>query len=211
MMENLYAIVDDATKIILSFPGSYSTAHYVSQGILKTKAVMIPTSLQSVSDSLKRYDLKNDVLKLDIKENSWVSLVPPHQISKTIIQKRNICRLRSSYIYSLEQRFLKISGIRSIIHFDEHITPFLISEIKKSKPETDEYADGIVDYANIQSISPAAAYREIKLMLDSSGLIKIRNQAWFLTFVKKFNSLTNKKEFDEEMEKAWDHFELWRA
>lgn len=210
-MENLYAIVDDETKIILSFPGSYSTAHYVTQGMLKTKAVMIPTSLQTVSESLKRYDLKNDVLKLDIKENSWVSLVPPHLISKTIIQKRNICRLRSSYIYSLEQRFLKISGIRSIIHFDEHVTPFLLSEIKRSNPETDEYSDGIVDYANIQSISPAAAYREIKMMLESSGLMKIRNQAWFHVFVNKFNSLTNKKQFDDEMDKAWNHFEMWRA
>lgn len=210
-MENLYCVIDESTNIILSFPRSYTAAKCVAQGILNTKAVMIPTSLSKIGQEFKRYNLQKDFLKLEITDNSWVSLVADHLVNSQLQQKRKIARLRSIYIYSLEQRFLKIQNSRSIIHFDEHVYAHLLDDIKKSDPSTNTYSQGIVEYANIQSISPNAAYNEIQFMLDSSGLIKIRNYAWFLVYVKKFNALVTKKDLDIEMNTVWHLSELWRA
>jgi hypothetical protein len=211
-MENLYAVIDTPTSIILSFPKSYTAAECVTQGLLDTKALMIPTSLSKIGKEFKSYNLQKDFLKLDISENSWISKVPEHLVNFDLQKKRKIARIRSIYIYSLEQRFLKIQNIRSIIHFDEHVYVNLLDDIKKSNPMTDTYSQGIVEYANIQSISPKTAYQEIKFMLDSSGLIKIRNYAWFKMYVKKFNVLTNRKDLDIEMDAAWKKkSKLWLA
>ena len=210
-MENMYAVIDVKTNIILSFPKSYTAAECVTQGLLDTKAIMIPTSLSKVGNEIKSYNLEKDFLKLDISENSWISKVSDHLINFDLQKKRKIARLRSIYIYSLEQRFLKIQNIRSIIHFDEHVYANLLDDIKKSEPMTDTYSQGIVEYANIQAISPKTAYQEIKFMLDSSGLIKIRNYAWFKHYVKRFNALTTRKDLDIEMAAVWRYGELWRA
>jgi hypothetical protein len=210
-VENLYAVIDNSTNIILSFPRSYTAANCVAQGILNTKAVMIPTSISKVGDEFKRYNLQKDFLKFSVNDKSWVSIVPDHLVNSNLQQKRKIARLRSVYIYSLEQRFLKIQNARSIIHFDEQVYAYLLDNIKKSDPASNIYPQGIIEYANIQSIAPKAAYNEIKFMLDSSGLIKIRNYAWFLVYVKKFNALVTKKELENEMDNAWHLSELWRA
>ena len=210
-MENMYAVVDKTTNIILSFPKSYTAAECVTQGLLDTKAIMIPTSLSKVGKEFKSYNLEKDFLKLSISETSWLSKVPDHLINFNLQKKRKIARLRSIYIYSLEQRFLKIQNIRSIIHFDEHVYANLLDDIKKSDPITDTYSQGIVEYANIQAISPKTAYQEIKFMLDSSGLIKIRNYAWFKHYVKRFNALHTRKDLDIEMAAVWKYSELWRA
>lgn len=207
-MENLYAVIDKTTNIILSFPKSYTAAKCVTEGILDTKAVMIPTSIPQVGKEFKRYNLQKDFLKLSISDTSWVSIVPDHLINLHLQRKRKIARLRSVYIYSLEQRFLKIQNARSVIHFDEQVYAHLLDDVKKSDHITGKYSQGIVEYANIQSISPKAAYQEIKFMLDSSGLIKIRNYAWFTEYVRKFNSLTTKEELQAEVKNAWQSLVL---
>jgi len=210
-MNNLYAVIDKPTNLILCFPKSYTAADCVTQGFLDTKAIMIPTSLSKVGKEFKSYNLKKDFLELTMSETSWISKVPEHLINYNLQRKKQIARLRSIYIYSLEQRFLKRQNIRSILHFDEHVYANLLDAIKKSDPITDNYAQGIVEYANIQSISPKTAYQEIKFMLDSSGLIKIRNYAWFKHYVKRFNALHTKKDLEIEMAAVLQYGQLWRA
>jgi hypothetical protein len=205
--ENCYAVFDTSTRIILVFPQSYTTAVYVSQGMLNTEPILIPTSLARVGNELKQFDLNVDVLKLTPKQGHWVSLVPDHLVNEQLIKQREIARLRSDYIYVLEQQF-KIQNARSMLHFDEHVATYLLDEVNKSDPTTDLYSQGIIEYANIQSMEFKAAYQEVKFLLDSSGLIKIRNYAWFTEYVRKFNSLTTKEELQAEVKNAWQSLVL---
>jgi hypothetical protein len=205
--ENSYAVFDAESRIILVFPESYTTAVCVSQGMLNTEPILIPTSLKKISNELKQYNLDTDVLKLTPKQGHWVSLVPDHLITEQLMLRIEIARLRSEYIYVLEQQF-KIQNARSMLHFDEHVASYLIVEINESEPMTNTYAKGIVEYANIQNISPAAAYEELKFMIESSGLIKIRNYAWFSEYVRKFNNLTTKEELQAEIKNSWQSLVL---
>lgn len=205
--ENCYAVFDTSTRIILVFPQSFTTAVYVSQGMLNTEPILIPTSLSRVGNELKQFDLNVDVLKLTPKQGHWVSLVPDHLVNDQLLKQREIARLRSDYIYVLEQQF-KIQNARSMLHFDEHVATYLLDEINKSEPMTNTYSQGIVEYASIQSIEVSAAYQEIRFMLDSSGLIKIRNYAWFTEYVRKFNCLTTKEELQAEVKNAWQSLVL---
>jgi hypothetical protein len=205
--ENIYAVYDTETRIILCFPRSYTTALYVSQGILNTEPILIPSSLARVGNELKQFNLNVDVLRLTPKQGHWVSLVPDHLVNDKLSKQREIAKLRSEYIYVLEQQF-KIQNARSILHFDEQVMSFLSHEVNKSEPMTDTYSMGIIEYANIQSISPKVAYQEIKFMLDSSSLIKIRNYAWFTEYIRKFNSLTTKEELAAEVKNAWQSLVL---
>jgi hypothetical protein len=205
--ENTYAVFDTETRIILVFPQSYTTAVCVSRGMLNTEPILLPTSLARVGNELKQYNLDSDVLKLTPKQGHWVSLVPDHLITEQLMKQREIATLRSEYIYVLEQQF-KIQNARSMLYFDEHVATYLIDEINKSEPMTDTYSKGIVEYASIQFISPAAAYQELKFMIESSGLIKIRNYAWFSEYVRKFNGLTTKEELQAEVKNSWQSLVL---
>lgn len=208
MMENIYAVFDTATRIILAFPRSYTTAVYVSQGILNTEAILVPTTLEKVDREFKQYDLNVDVLKLTPKTaGKWVEMIHDQLVHDELRKKIEIAKLRAEYIYVLEQQF-KIQNARSMLHFDEFVVAYLLDEIGKSNPENDYYSDGIKEYATIQSLSPNVAYKEIKFMLDSSGLIKIRNYAWFMEYVRKFNTLTTKEELTAEVKNAWQSLVL---
>lgn len=207
MMENIYAVFDTATRIILAFPRSYTTAVYVSQGILNTEAILVPTTLEKVDREFKQYDLNVDVLKLTPKTGKWVQLIPDQLVNDELRKKIQIAKLRAEYIYVLEQQF-KIQNARSMLHFDEFVVTYLLDEISKCDPDKEYYSDGIREYANIQSLSPKVAYQEIKFMLDSSGLIKIRNYAWFMEYVRRFNTLTTKEELAAEVKNAWQSLVL---
>jgi hypothetical protein len=201
-MENISAVVDTTTRAILAFPRSFTTAVYVSQGIVNTEPILIPTSIQVVDEDLKQYNLNVDILRLTPKNKNWFGIVPDVLVTKSLLERRANARLRSSYIYTLEQQF-QIQNFRSRIHYDESVSSHLLSELSKCNPETNTYSYGIVEYANIQEIEPSAAYQELSVMLDSSGLIKIRNFAWFIEYVRRFNMITDKEQLDIEMKNAW--------
>lgn len=202
-MENMCAVIDTTSRAILAFPQSYTTAVYVAQGIVNSEPVLIPSSLPQVDSEFKQFNLNTDILKLTPKDDTWVSAMPDMFITKELLERRNIAKLRSNYIYVLEQQF-KMQNFRSIIYHDESVAAHLLKALKESDPMTNTFAYEITEYANIQGISPLAAYQELSVMLDSSGLIKIRNFAWFVEYVRKFNSLTTVAELDAEMINAWD-------
>lgn len=203
IVENMCAVIDTTSRAILAFPQSYTTAVYVAQGIVNSEPVLIPSSLPQVDSEFKQFNLNTDILKLTPKDDTWVSAMPDMFITKELLERREIAKIRSNYIYVLEQQF-KIQNFRSIIYHDEAVAAHLLKELANSNPSTDTFAYGIVEYANIQGISPLAAYQELSVMLDSSGLIKIRNFAWFVDYVRKFNTLTTVAQLDAEMINAWD-------
>lgn len=202
-MENMYAVVDTTTRAILAFPNTQITAVYVSQGIVNSEPILIPSSLQTVGEDLEQYNLDTDVLKVAPKNGSWVELMPDMLITKSLMERRNTAKLRSKYIYILEQQF-KIQNARSLLHYDESVNAHLLMELNKCDPTTNTYSYGILEYANIQKIDPSTAYQELTVMLDSSGLIKIRNFAWFMEYVRRFNMHNTKKSLEDEMQNAWD-------
>ena len=65
-MENMYAVVDTTTRAILAFPNTQITAVYVSQGIVNSEPILIPTSLQTVGEDLEQYNLDTDVLIVQV-------------------------------------------------------------------------------------------------------------------------------------------------
>jgi hypothetical protein len=200
-MKNLNAVKDISTQAILTFTKSYSCAVAVSQGLINTEPVIIPTSIQKINTHVKKFDLLNDHLCCVPEE--WVGSLPKNLITQDYLDRKRIATLRATYIYSLEIHLSSITS-RGIIGFDDSVMPHLMREHSLSNPETSEYSYGIVEYANIHNITPDTAYQEIGVMIETCGLIKIRAFTWMQICIDRLNLITNPADLQKEWKDCWE-------
>jgi hypothetical protein len=200
-MSALYTVIDVSTKAILALPKSFTTAIAVSKGMINTDVVVIPIEIDSVAQELKQFDFEKDKLRLTPKQDTWIGYMPELIITKEYMDRKKIASVRAHYIHALEEQFRR-QNERSVLYFDESIMAFLIKDMEASDPKTDTYANGIVEYASAHNISNKTAYEELTLMLETSGLIKMRNFAWFGVYVDKFNKLSTRDELRQGFKDA---------
>jgi hypothetical protein len=156
---------------------------------------MFPGSLPWRAKELENIDLKSNHLMIN---NGNISILPDHLVTEKFLANKEVAKLRALYINSLEV-YLKIQLARVNIFNDENVVTYMQREVVASTPEVGVYSNGIHEYANISEISPESAYNELKLMLDSISLIKLRNMAWYRKYVSIINTLHTK----EEMKRAF--------
>lgn len=200
-MKNLNCVVDISSKAILTFTKSYSCAVAVSQGLINTESLIIPTALPKVMTMAKQFDLIND--HLASTPDAWLTSLPKKLITPEYLTRRKLASLRGTYIFSLETHLESVTK-RGNINFDDSVMSHLIREHSLCKPNEGHYSYGIIEYANIQEIPVEVAYKEIGLMIESCGLIKIRSFAWMQTCINKINSVTNTNEFDRVWKECWE-------
>lgn len=200
-MKNLNAVKDISTQAILTFTKSYSCAVAVSQGLINTEPLIIPTSIQRITNHVKKFDLLND--HLCGVPDVWIGSLSKDLITQDYLERKKIATLRATYINSLEVHLTTITS-RGIIGFDDSVMPHLIDAHSLSNPETSQYSYGIIEYANIHNITPETAYQEIGVMIETCGLIKIRAFAWMQICIDRLNSITNPADLQKEWKDCWE-------
>jgi hypothetical protein len=200
-MKNLNAVKDISTQAILTFTKSYSSAVAVSQGLINTEPLIIPTALPKVTTMAKQFDLIND--HLASTPDDWLTSLPKKLITPEYLTRRKLANLRATYIFSLETHLESVTQ-RGNINFDDSVMMHLIRAHSICRPEENFYSYGVVEYANIQNIDPKTAYQEIGLMIESCGLIKIRSFAWMQTCINKINAVTNTNDFGPVWKECWE-------
>lgn len=207
-MNDLYMVIDCGTHGVLCFAKTPVAANSVSLGFINSVAEMLPYSIPRRAQQFKKLnlDLDNGIFKI-----SHGHLVPleEHLQTPEFLQQRRIARMRAAYIYSLETH-LKRFTLRSNLQFDAENTAFLMEQLRRSRPENNDYALGIQEYAVIHDIEPQAAYQEISMILDTNGLIKTRSVALYNKYVQKFNACVTEEQSQATFDRLMDDI-LYKA
>ena len=198
--KDLYLVIDQENKAVLCFTKSLSCANSVSLGFINSQAIMFPSSLAWRSKELEGLDLKTDHLMLN---NGNMTILPEHLVTKKFLENKEVAKLRALYINSLEV-YLKIQLVRVNIFNDENVVTHIHREVNASDPAAGSYSAGVLEYANISEITPESAYNELTLMLDSIGLIKLRNMAWYNKYVSIINTLHTREEMKQAFRKIYN-------
>lgn len=198
-MQNLIGVIDQENKAVLCFTKTVTCANSVSLGFVNGHVFVYPSSLPWRAKEIESLDLKKPLMLLEGKFTE----LPEHLITEKYLQQRELATLRALYINSLEVYF-KGYMARTQITIDDSVYSFMHQELQTSDPKTDTYANGIIEYAAISDISNESAYQELKLFLDSVGLIKLRNMAWYNKYVRIINSLTTREQMKAAFAKIYN-------
>jgi hypothetical protein len=81
-----------------------------------------------------------------------------------------------------------------------YLMPFLIRELDKCNINDNVYSQAILDWAEIQEITPQAAFNELEMKMQGIGLSYMRNYA----FYNKYARLITMSQTIEEVQKNFE-------
>lgn len=197
-MEDLYLVFDCKTKGVLCIARTASVANSVSLGFINSLSDMLPTSIPLRAQKLAHLDLKRDILKVN---RGNLEPLEDHLRTPEFLEQRRVAGLRERFIYGLEAHLRRFT-LRSYLDFDPRVMTSLLDQLNRSDPESGDYALGIREYAAIQDIDPAVAYQEIRLVVDTNDLIKIRGWALYNKYVNKFNQCSTEQQCQAVFDQA---------
>ena len=85
----------------------------------------------------------------------------------------------------LQERLVTLRNIcerevtRAISYIDFGSDAYLISQLNKCDPLFNRYTNVVIEYAGINEIDESTAYQELLMLVESNGLIRLRNYAIF--------------------------------
>jgi hypothetical protein len=133
------------------------------------------------------YDKINRTMSMESTDHWCIPLdgecikLPDSALNSNYLRRRELARIRAPLVEKLVR--YSVTACKSL-----YFTPWegfennLQSVIKNSDPATDTWSPYLLEYAAICDLSPAAAYREIKLHADTSQRTKMRVYAMMLVF-----------------------------
>lgn len=200
-MNNLNCVIDISSKAILTFTKSYSCAVAVSQGMINTEPHVIPSSITKVGALVKQFNLSTD--HLCSTPEAWLKTLPKSLMTTEYTERRKLATTRATYIHSLEAHLDAVVQ-RGCVHFDETMMAHLMRAQSSCNPDADYYSYGIIEYANIQNITPKAAYQEITVVIETTSMIKIRAYAWMQLCIRKLNSTNDLTRLSKVWKECWE-------
>jgi hypothetical protein len=66
--------------------------------------------------------------------------------------------------------------------------PFLTEQLSLCDPQNNHYTKAIIEWGEIQDISPSAAYQELKIRQEGHGISYLRRHALYQKHVKNISS-----------------------
>lgn len=216
----LFLVVDQETKGILTKCSSITIANAVVKGILNSSSMLVPysninntkinTYSENTIDNYKLVRFHNskfsnfkpmtgeaNVYEIgNNKEKKAFDLVEMDQssINNLWIEKRTLANFRANKIRTLES-FCERYSARLVNFFgDELLFQNLSNELSKVDVKNNDYPISIIEWAEINNISPNAAYKELKLQYESTTISIMRIHAIWNKYVEKINQLNYNQE-----------------
>jgi hypothetical protein len=135
------------------------------------------------------------------KDAGGLSKGQPGAISQLFLRKKELTKLMFPCIDALTHGIFGRS-YRFLTTFNQPMDDMLAYEISNSCTEQNYYSPGIIEYAETLKITPAEAYKEIKLDFESSYAIKMRayaNVRYFQTQIRNIQTQEDSDRVKEEI------------
>lgn len=208
MLDSLYSdtkifVVDNETFTILCDTDSIRVANALCKGLVNATTMVV--SLQREYDSTKHYQLlqsrsvgkwgEGNAAKIDDSVEKKIKHdIKEIEISEELIKKKELVKNRKYGLEHLEKGCIRYSARLNNFIDDSVFYSFLGRELDKSNSETNTYSDGIIEWAEINEISPFAAYQELKMHYNSVGISTMKIHALWTKYSDKINELTDRVE-----------------
>lgn len=127
----------------------------------------------------------------------------PGSINQLFLRKKELAKLMFPCIDTLTHGIF-VKSYRYLTTFNQPMDDMLAYEISNSSPEKNYYTPGIIEYADTLKITPAEAYKEIKLDFESSYAVKMRayaNVRYFQTQIRTIQTQEDSDRVKEEITK----------
>jgi hypothetical protein len=171
---------------------SLPIANRLRQGILDCDIGVVYPVQKNLYEALSDQDFINNHTMWSHKSRSITEL-PKNSINSLYTHKRELAAIRSP-------AFVKLILIATIVLKKIHDSPVptvendLAMALTKCDPDNNVFDYSVTEYGLICSMSPAEAYKEIKLYVENMQTQKIRVHSYIEYFSKKINNITTRDE-----------------
>jgi hypothetical protein len=213
--EYLFLVVDHETKGVLTKCASASIANSVSKGILNSSAMAVNFPYFRNNHSVNNYHLDTSLnyklvraIKLEFsnlqpptsdaqmyeiveKTNSGrnFDLVELESVNEAWLEKRKLANYRSEKIKLLESVCERYMTRLKKFTADDLFFQYLTTQFPLVNIEKNKFPPSIIEWAEIQNISPISAYQELKMDYESTNISIMRIHAIWNKYVDKINDL----------------------
>ena len=206
-------IYDASNDGILYITDSVLKANYLKKGLLDTDTV----TLTLLNTKLDSYKLISDITTIPdnyhyfySRRGGEIKVLPESALNAAYLNRRALVKLRAP---ALDRIYNHISLLTPRFQFsvDDGFENSLQAELDQCDPENSTWSHNLVEYATINQISPLAAYKEIKLQVESIQNYKIKMYAWSVYLVERLGNIQTEQDradlFDFMDNRLWrDNF-----
>ena len=178
-------VYDQKTNGIICTANSDSHAAAISLGLSNGKFLALNRSVNPACDTLDYNDLnvhyclklhnyQIDLLDIRFATAEWTDL-------RVLTLEK--ARVLAQWEFSIRQHLSRANDFYDL----SSVLPFLTEQLSLCDPQNNHYTKSIVEWGEIQEITPAAAYQELKIRQEGHGIAYLRRHALYLKHVKKIS------------------------
>ncbi len=180
-----FTIIDYSNEGVLFVGDSLAVVNQLKAGLVDTEMRLFYPRHPSYNH-INRTELFEQDKHIFVKRDNTVVELPNTAFNPAYLERRRLVKLRAPLMEMLTRfTFTSTQLCRPTVW--EGIENNLQFAIRDSDPINHVYSDAIQEYAQINNVEPAHAYREIKLQCDNIHSIKMRVYSFLKHFADKIN------------------------
>lgn len=185
-----YIIDDYSNEGILFVGDNIVVANMVKSGLVDT-SIRVLYPFHDAYKIVNRVDLFENDKHFQVTKKLGIIDLPESSWNEVYLERRRLVKLRYPLMEFLARcTYMSTSTTKQSVW--EGIENNMQFSLRDCDPSTDTFSDTVQEYAHINEISPAAAYREISLQVNNIHSIKMRAYAFQQHFATKINNVTDK-------------------
>jgi hypothetical protein len=180
-----YIILDCSNDGVIYVGESLAVVNQLKAGLVDTEMrLFFPRYLGY--QLLNRNELFDETKHVFVKRDGSVTDLPESAHNTAYLERKRLIKIRAPLMEML-MRFTTMATQSCRPTIWEGFENNLEFAIRDSEPANNFYSDAIQEYAQINNVEPAHAYREIKLHCDNIHSIKMRVYSFLKHFADKIN------------------------
>lgn len=205
-MSRKIILIDYSNMGIVYVGDNISAANYLKKGLVDTD-IRVLAKFHIGYNKIERRNIMEEDQHFILTKNSDVIPLPQEALNDVYLERRQLIKLRAFLMERLCYYTWQISCKTRISPWEDFENNIQLS-LSQSDFESNNFSDSIEEYAYINDISPASAYKELKLQAENIQSLKMRIYGNLIKFSDKINSIYDDSQRIKIHEEILDRF--WR-
>ena len=191
-----HLVVDLENQGILCRAPTSSVANAVSLGFINTTTtVLLEFPWTKEKSSGVNFDGENWQL---MRRGHFVKM-PADLVTEEWLAKKALAMKRRNFQWAWEGRCIQQLRRAADFHSPGVFESYVMLQLQECDPISEVWPIGILEWASIHQVTPEMAYQDLKLRMDSLGLMYLRNAALHKKIMEDINKGTSEEEMHEAL------------
>lgn len=189
-------LVDYCNDGIIYVSDSIVVANLLKRGLVDTDIFALSPS-NPAFDKINRTSILNNTSHISLQWKSLDAKTMSEESKNPIyLERKKLCTLRAPIMERLV-RYTFTASLTSKITIWEGFENNLEFALTGCDPESNTYSNAVLEYAHINNVDPAIAFREIKLQTENINSLKMKIYSYQKYFSDKINLATTEEQIKE--------------